>query len=348
MLHFFRILFHKLRLSKPWRYKAPFLISVPYFFLLVGGFDPWEGLEAIGWSLMTILGIAGFGYWANDFSDREDDRKAGKANAFEGMPMWQAFGLLGVLLAAAILPWVLFFPIHSTTLILLGAEFGLFILYSLPPFRLKERGVLGALADAGYAHIVPALLAAVTFNALSPQPFPQLFIFLVALAFFQGFLGLRNILLHQLGDYENDRLSGTKTWVVGMGPEWGWKWVMFVFFPLETIALMLYLGVLSGWGQPDISTFWLVFAYPLFLLWAVWQRRIWYRKPLPRKFQELLGLFLDDFYVDGLPICILALLMWKDALFWPVAFTHFVVFPNGPKRLCVELFRDRILPRIRS
>jgi 4-hydroxybenzoate polyprenyltransferase len=348
MLHFLRILFHKLRLSKPWRYKAPFLISVPYFFLLVGGFQPLDGLEAIGWSFMTILGIAGFGYWANDFSDRDDDRKAGKANAFEGMPLWQAFGLLGILLSAAVLPWVFFFPIRPITIILLGAEFGLFILYSLPPFRFKERGFLGVLADSGYAHVVPALLAAATFQAMAPETVPHFGIFLMCLGVFQGFLGLRNIMLHQLGDFDHDLASKTRTWVVTLGLDRGWQVVKFIFFPLECLGFVAYLGALSWLGKEQVSTIVIGGAYPVFLILAFWQLHFWYRKPLQGTFQQWLSRLLDEFYVEWLPVCILGLMVWKDALFWPLAIIHFVVFPNGPKRLLLELVRDRILPRIRA
>lgn len=346
MLNFFRILFHKLRLSKPWRYKAPFLISVPYFFLVVGGFEPMEGLKGIGWSVMTILGIAGFGYWANDFSDREEDKKAGKPNALEGMPLWQAFALLGGLLVAAILPWIMYFPITPITLSLLGAEFGLFLLYSLPPFRLKERGILGAIADAGYAHTLPALLAAVTFYTLAPRHWQGIGIFLVSIGLFQCFLGLRNILLHQIGDHDNDLSSGARTWVIGMGVERAWMLVKWVFVPMECLSFGAFLWVISGVGMPYPSIPMLLLSYPIFLAIALFQIWIWYKRPFPTQFQSFLNLFLDEFYVEWLPIFILSALLWKDWLFAPVAIIHFVLFKNGPKRLLIELFRDRILPRI--
>lgn len=332
MIRFFRLLFQKLRLSNPWRYKAPFLISIPYFFLLSGGFATEEAYISIGFSLMTILGIAGFGYWANDYSDREEDRAAGKPNALIDMPKIQAFGILLFLLIAAILPWVIYFPVTQWTGILLATEFLLFILYSAPPFRFKERGILGPIADALYAHVNPALLAAVTFNELAIFPTANLEYWLIALCLFQFGLGMRNILLHQLKDYENDLTSGAKTWVVKIGKESGRKILRNVFLPLEIVALIAFM-----WFTNQTFGYFL-FGFPVFFLMAVFRIRVLWKKELPTDLRGILNHFFDDFYTEWIPVLMLVGLMLEDVNTAGLLVIHFFLFRNCLKSFLRDFY----------
>src|SRR5687768_476539 len=70
----------KLRLSNPWNYKVPFLLSIPYLVLLVGGYNEGKSFYAILASLSVIIGIAGFGYLTNDLGDRQKDQMINKEN----------------------------------------------------------------------------------------------------------------------------------------------------------------------------------------------------------------------------------------------------------------------------
>ena len=185
----------RLRLSNPWRFKAPFLISIPYQMLFLGGIPPEDAALGFGMSCATIFGIAGFGYFLNDWTDREEDQRAGKFNVMLQLHWAAVVGLLLLFLALAVVPWVVYFPKGWSTLGLLGFEFLLFVLYSAPPFRFKERGWLGVLCDAGYAHAVPAVLAGITFFYLGNRSFVAIFWFLGLLGAWQAAVGVRNILL---------------------------------------------------------------------------------------------------------------------------------------------------------
>src|SRR5262249_57433548 len=109
-------------------------------------------------------------------------------------------------LPVALLPW-LYLPLHWENGSLLGFELLLFVLYAFPPFRLKERGMLGLFADALYAHAIPAVLAVMTFSLMANRAYDHLTWFVLALGLWQFFLGVRNIVLHQLKDFDGDTRS---------------------------------------------------------------------------------------------------------------------------------------------
>jgi glycosyltransferase involved in cell wall biosynthesis len=95
----------------------------------------------------------------NDIADRADDRVAGKTNRLTGKPFW----LVALLVIVPISVGLLFIFLWRDTPLLVSAYLGAwaaFSLYSLPPFRLKRRGVLGIIADASGAHLFPTLVAA--------------------------------------------------------------------------------------------------------------------------------------------------------------------------------------------
>jgi 4-hydroxybenzoate polyprenyltransferase len=130
------LLYRRLRLRNPWNYKAPLLISLPYFMIGVGRV-PWErALLGILAALCTIAGVAGAAYFINDLGDARADLLAGKDNVVAAMGWRQRVLTLGLFLAAALGPW-LYLPFTRTSGILLAAEFGLFVIYCFPPFRLK-------------------------------------------------------------------------------------------------------------------------------------------------------------------------------------------------------------------
>lgn len=287
------LLAKKLRLSNPWNYKVPVLITVPFLIFLMAKFAFLDALIAYSWSICTIVGIAGFGYLSNDFGDRKTDLLAGKENLLANMSFANILLLLLLFLTLALLPWFIFFPLNKLTGILLGAEFFLFLVYILPPFRLKERALLGVLTDSLYAHVNPVILAALTFEALAKNKIMGFELIFGSMALWQLFLGMRNILLHQIKDHENDLKSGIKTFSTQFGLEKANFWVGQVFAPLEVIAFLCFLGIL---GLYTLLPF---VAWPIYLFWALLQ------KGHPKSLRAWLYQYLDDFYIQWLPIIIL-------------------------------------------
>jgi hypothetical protein len=321
----------RLRLQNPWNYKAPFLISMPYFMIAVGAIPAPQALFGLFASLATIFGVAGTAYLLNDWSDAEKDRAGGKPNAVAQMGGLQRVALLLFFLGAALLPW-LYLPLTRLTGGLLLTELLLFVVYCFPPFRLKERGVLGLLTDALYAHALPAVLAVATFAAMAPRPYPQLGALLLVLAAWQLALGVRNISLHQLQDHESDLRSGTRTVATVVGPARLGAWLTKAVVPLEILGFVAFTAVAAR------SLPLLLAAYPAFVLLTLARRRAHAQPAFPAGIRAMLYAYLDDYYVDWLPLAILASLVALDPRCWPLPLVHLVLFRSGLRQLGRDLW----------
>jgi 4-hydroxybenzoate polyprenyltransferase len=325
-------LLRELRLSRPWSFKAPFLISVPYYVALLSALSLERALAAILASAMTILGVSGLAYLINDLADREVDAKAGKPNLFLRLSTRTIALLATGLVALAIVPWISVLPLTPTTGGLLGLEMLLFIAYSVPPIRLKDRGGLGAIADALYAHANPALLAAFTFAALGGLPERRLFPFVAALGLWQLALGLRNILLHQLLDLEHDRAAGTRTWVTRLGAERGERLLRLLLVPAEIVLFAAYAVVVAR----DVRTF--APGLLVFIALETWIVHLRWRRAFPLSLRDFLFNYVDDFYVEWIPVLVLLELAIGDPRFLAILALHVLLFPkNALRRVFAEL-----------
>ncbi|MBL7799992.1 MAG: UbiA family prenyltransferase [Chitinophagales bacterium] len=191
-----------------WIGKASLLIGLVYLFTIYFQI-PFEhfGLWAMC-SLVTIIGFASLGYLLNDFFDQDKDRLAGKKNFLLNKTTIQKSVYFGIALLMLFTPWY-YLPFDTFTIVLIVLQLSLFLSYSMPGIRLKERGLLGLITDALYAHSIPAVMAVHTYTLISDKPADGVW---VALLFaWQFCVGLRNILLHQLNDSDADQLSNTKT-----------------------------------------------------------------------------------------------------------------------------------------
>lgn len=331
LLEMFRIihtLFAKrLRLSNPWNYKVPVLMGLTYVVVGVERIPVWLALQAMAWSLMTIVGIAGFGYLTNDLGDRKADLAAGKPNLLAALSSVQIGGLLALFLGLALVPWIVFFPVSPLSIALLGAELLLFVLYVAPPFRLKERGFLGLVTDSLYAHALPCLLAMITFAAIGGErdpidPGADIFPFMVMAVAWQFALGLRNILLHQMKDAENDRQSGLHTLVTRIGDRKTFLLLTNLMIPLEAIAWSV---MLLGYSMANPLP---LLAWPFFVLFQ------YLRHGRPTDNRTFLYWLFDDFYIPILPSLFL---LWQAIFNWQVLILlaiHLLLFksPLAPYR----------------
>jgi 4-hydroxybenzoate polyprenyltransferase len=193
-----------------WIGKASLLLGLVYLFSIrfsISFGDFWLGALC---SLVTIIGFASLGYLINDYFDQEKDARVGKKNFLLGKSALfkiAAFALAFILLFS---PWI-FLPYDKVTVILITAQLLSYLIYSVPPIRIKERGAAGLITDALYAHAIPAVMAAYTYTLISNQ-LPDL-VFIGMLFSWQFCVGIRNVLIHQLSDLHSDKESGTKTFV---------------------------------------------------------------------------------------------------------------------------------------
>jgi len=321
-----------------WQHIVPPVLAAAYLATATGLLPPEKLVAMLPLFVASIVGIAGFGYFLNDACDIAADRAAGKPNAAAARDPLARAGILLGLLAVGLAPWSLL-PRNAVNLTLLALQVGALTLYSARPFRLKERGLAGVLTDTLYGHLLPVAIALSTFF---PEPLGSLgsartagpiFVLLVFVVLLLACKGLRNILLHQLGDRENDRRSGLRTFVLARGPVRALALVNRLLLPLELGALAGALVLLA-----PAAPVWVGFA--AFLAFTALMFSAWKFPYLPRRQLRFKFLyFLNDFYEEWLPPTVLAIAVARHPGLWPLLLLHFALFPKGlakiPRNLSV-------------
>lgn len=314
--------FRRLRVNEPWRYKAPFLMSVPYFMLFAASASFGTSLITILCSLCTIAGIGGFAYLSNDVFDRTADRTAGRSNGTAHLSTWRTAQAFAAFLGAALAPWIVYF-LDVVSLCLLVAEFVLLLAYSVPPLRLKQRGILGVIADALYAHVVPALLAAYTFYVVTGRTYGRFLAFVATLGTWQLFVGLRSAVTHQLADAEHDRAARTSTYVIRRGEQASMRLITFVLAPLELTAWAAFTAVAAA-TMPLLGAGWLVYAAVTVLI-----IKVHLRQPAREPLCDRLDRLLNEYYLRWMPLVVLMALCIRDPRMVAFLLLHLLIFRNG-------------------
>jgi len=192
------------------RYNAFFenIFVVFYIVLSVNG-DAWGWLLKIVIFALLSISATTYGYLVNDLADKELDQKHGKPNTFaEDSQKKALMVVLAVLLLTVLLAAPFFRSWAFVVIFLLWLAFS--SAYSLPPFRLKEKGTLGLIVVVSAQRLLPVLLvfAAFQFN----KPFE-----IALLATYVLFRGLSSDVNHQVEDYRNDLATTTNTFAVEQG-----------------------------------------------------------------------------------------------------------------------------------
>lgn len=246
------------RTKQWWQPKAGNLLSAVYLAIFVYNITFSQGYLYFIPSIVTILGIGLFGYFFNDYTDLESDLKVNKSNMLQKLQPTQRFFLLFGALFLALFPW-LFLPHDDFSIFLLAAEFSLLLAYAVPPIRLKEKGFIALLADALYAYAIPFTLAFHTFHCIANTSIElSQYGFIFA---WQLMVGLVNILIHQLEDFENDIQTQTKTWVIYLGKNKSKKILFFIIFPLMLLSFLLFCVQLSS----QVWVYYFIFPQALIL-----------------------------------------------------------------------------------
>ncbi|MDF2433127.1 MAG: hypothetical protein JWP44_2758 [Mucilaginibacter sp.] len=194
-----------------WEYKLPPMLAVAYIIIQNSPYTFLSQLPLIILSLSAIILCAIYVSLINDATDVEEDAKAGKKNGMAAYNTVQQTALILLPLVGALCIVSHFLKrFFSANLFYLGSYIS-FTLYSLPPFRLKKRGIAGIAADALGSQVFPTLFIAVCFYQSTNQEIQMWS--LASLGVWLLCFGLRGILWHQLADKENDKVSGLVTLV---------------------------------------------------------------------------------------------------------------------------------------
>ena len=192
-------------------------------------------------SLLTTIGFASLGYFINEFFDKESDAKAGKLNKLAFISPQLQFGICLSSIALTLLPWI-WLPSNSISWLLIVLQIFLFLIYSLPFPRIKESTYLSVVIDSLYAYVVPLILSFYTFGLIAGTTTIPTWFYLFVVAVF--FIGLRNIIIHQVNDVMKDKQSGMTTLPMVLGVE-NTKLVVVIILLYEVLFIMTWVLALQ-------------------------------------------------------------------------------------------------------
>lgn len=269
--------------------------------------------------LLSLLPGAAYVSIVNDLTDLRDDAAAGKANRMAGRSLSFKAILLFLSLAAGV-PFFWFWRDNMTALILYAGAWAAFALYSLPPFRLKSRGVSGVVADACGAHLFPTLLAAALAFQGVAEPLRPAWFWAIA-AWSLGY-GLRGNLWHQLLDRDADRAVGLGTFAARHRPHVAARLGAWFAFPLETAGLTFLLFSIAS-PLP-------VMGFLIYLGLITCRMRLWGLHPIIADPKPGFFIFLHEYYDVFLPLALLLASALAYPIDWLTLAVHLLLFHRRP------------------
>lgn len=311
-----------------WDFKLVPILLVFY----IGAIRLDVAVAALWRPLLILLGAlaAGAVYVSliNDWTDLAEDRAAGKVNRLVGKrPSAIVAALALVLVPGAAFGFV--WRGSPALLLLYAAAWLSFTLYSVPPARLKVRGIAGIVADAAGANLLPGLLAAVLVTTSVHRRGDPLF--LVAAGCWLFAYGVRGIVWHQLVDAEADRLAGVRTFVQRRGTTAAVVLGARMAFPLELAAMATILLTSDIVAGTVALLFYAGLAIGRVLLF---QMRCIVVVPRPRGM-----LMLQEWYDVLLPAAMLASSAPRHPADGLVLAGHLLIFPRRPLQILRDLRR---------
>ena len=312
-----------------WNAIVPQVLGWIYFCALLDPTNVTVDRQRVLLFFLSLISISAFGYLLNDFFDLRSDEISGKKNSLYGLNPGLRIVLVLLPLIIGFVSWTLL-PSRLGANILFTLQLTALVFYSSPPFRLKEKGKWGIVADAFYGHINPAFIAISTFLLGYSKSGTQGFILLGLLFLCTGLKGIRNILLHQLEDRKKDRMAGIGTFVVKRGALFSLNLVNRLL-PLETFFTIALALLISVWFPPFFLSI-LIFAVLTYLKFSGWKLGYLPKRQLKFKFLY----FLNDYYEGWMPVFFLLLLGVRQHEFLFLLALHLILFPS----FLIKLWND--------
>jgi 4-hydroxybenzoate polyprenyltransferase len=286
--------------------ESPILPLIPRLLLLLSSL-------VVGATYVSVI---------NDWTDLADDLAGGKRNHLADKPAaFPVLVLVGCLLLGLGMGIYLWQLSILSGLLYLGS-WVVFSAYSLPPLRLKRRGLAGVLADASGSYFFPQLLAVSLVPTWTGRPLPVWWYILVGVWAFA--CGVRNILYHQLGDAEADEQAKVNTWVRVRGMKFTQQVGQLVAFPIELIGLALLLGLSKQW--------WPLIMLATYIGLEAFKGRLWQKHALV--LDPNARLLLAEYYEVFYPLGFLLVLLTRQLGAWLVLGGHVLFFAQPFWQAC--------------
>ena len=235
-----------------------------YFFIPLIGTVAAAGITPVLWITAVVsAGALAFGFVINNVADIEIDLcHADKCKANKNPLATQKVTTRGttlLLILLALIPLCLSLLCTLTAFLCVTATLGLFAAYSVRPFRLKERYLLDLFTHGIMAGALLFLIGYTLPGTGDPLISPKV----ISLAVLFTGIGCMALLVHQIGDYAEDR-EYSPTTVVRLGKKKAWVMLVALFsLTLTCLAIVHSIVVLELWVLFGSVV---LFAIPLFLL----------------------------------------------------------------------------------
>lgn len=282
-------------------------------------------LTYFGWLILLILAIAVGAIYVsilNDYTDLKFDIASGKKNRLQRFSPIERKLILSASILIAV-SFCYFFSDDILSLTFYLAAYLSFSLYSIAPFRFKDKGVLGVFADASGAHLFPSLFIISSISHKLEIEIEPYWIILIGVWAFT--CGLRGILWHQFWDRKNDLSINIKTFATSTS--------LSVMKPIERIITAF-----------ELITLFLILSYvqkllPFIALALYFLILIGYNKKLKIKSVMILTqkepyhIFMIEFYLVLLPLSLIVSHSIQNPICWILIVFHLVFFSTSTKLL---------------
>jgi len=337
-------IFNIIRSQEWWAYKLTPLLAIGYATALMSPIPLYSVALWMAFLLSSLVVGAIYVSVINDITDLEEDLASGKSNRIQNVPP----KLRWIIPAACVLTGLIFgffiYPDILSCALYLGS-WVIFSLYSIKPVRLKNRGIMGVLADGCGSHVFTSLLMVSSMSYATHQQIN--WIWFTAIGLWALCYGLRGILWHQFADRDNDIKVNLNTYASKIEPK-NFKYQTRVLIIIELFALAVILY--------EISIIYTLVAMVLYFILVYIRYRyladqvIIIMRLNDKPFQILMA----DYYQLFLPLTLLIFAVYRDHQNIILLIAHVVLFPYAIWKaimhysLCVHIGFMHILMRLRG
>lgn len=300
-----------------WKYKLPPLLAIAYATILISKGELVPSATHLLFLLLSIIVGAIYVSIINDITDIEDDIAVGKPNRMAKANSVLKWILPLTCLLTGIYCCYFLYP-DWLSIALYAAPWISFTLYSFKPFRLKNRGLWGVIADASGSHIFTSLYMISSISFILGESVN--WIWFISTGIWAMCYGLRGILGHQFLDRDYDIQAGLQTFAVNTNPK-SFRKTALAIFMIELIAMLIMLIHINH-ILPLLS----LLAYLLITLNRTYKLNyiaVVIIPPKNRSYQILMA----DFYQTYLPLSLLCTAMIADYYTGIVLIIHIALFP---------------------
>ena len=267
--------------------------------------------------VVSLMLYEAWGVLLNDVFDRESDAVAGKSGRERGHRLGTGV-MAALVLAAAAANWALVLLLKPDAVYVAAWAIAYFIgtIYSAPPFRLKNRGLLSFFCNSVLERPIPVVLIFLFYGYYGPE--------IVAFPVLSELVW--SVFKHQVHDYEKDLKANLRTFAVMLGRETSYKIVKFAINPLSVVSVIAF-ALISASSIPEYS--WLFVASALVvaagvaaLLLLEWRSRV-YSDPLDPPYI----LFLNFAFIITLLCGMAAVVAVSQPLYLPLVVLFVLSLP---------------------